>query len=302
VSPTNLAIQSSLLRSVPFALQRDAGTEATDGRTLDGYAAVFDTPTRIDSWEGCFDEIIARGAFRKTIRDTTPVLQFDHGRHPLIGSIPIGVINDLTEDDRGLHVLARLSDNWLIEPVRTAIADRAVDGMSFRFEVVREEWRDATGKVLRDADEIMHALYYPSDDGVLQRTLKELRCPELGPVVFPAYAETTVDVRSKGDADTARRDTVRELLTLTRSAEPEPQTRSEDSAPLDTEHPDHEERDENAPAAPLDSEHPATEVDAPPDAGHPSRSPDPDAERLRGQIDEVRALMRKRLAEIPDED
>ena len=44
------------------------------------------------------------------------------------------------EDDRGLAVTARLSENWLIEPVRDAIAAGAVSGMSFRFTVVDEEW------------------------------------------------------------------------------------------------------------------------------------------------------------------
>ena len=27
-------------------------SEQSDGRTMEGYAAVFDTPTRIESWEG----------------------------------------------------------------------------------------------------------------------------------------------------------------------------------------------------------------------------------------------------------
>ena len=50
----------SLIRSVPFEVIRS--DDGGDGLTLTGYAAVFDTPTRIDSWEGCFDESIARGA------------------------------------------------------------------------------------------------------------------------------------------------------------------------------------------------------------------------------------------------
>ena len=42
--------RDNLTRSVPFRLER--ATEDGDGLTLEGYGAVFDTPTRIDSWEG----------------------------------------------------------------------------------------------------------------------------------------------------------------------------------------------------------------------------------------------------------
>jgi HK97 family phage prohead protease len=182
-------------RSVTFEIRSDDANTG-DGLTLSGHAAVFNTPTRIDSWEGTFDEQIAPGAFRKTIRERTPVLQFDHGRHPLVGSIPIGRITDLREDGTGLAVEARLSDNWLMEPVRMAIKDKAINGMSFRFEVVREEWRDNAGKLIKP-EELMQLLWNPGDRGPLQRTLKEVKVAELGPVVFPAYAATDVSVRAR---------------------------------------------------------------------------------------------------------
>lgn len=148
---------------------------SSDGLTLVGYAAVFGSRTLIDSWEGRFYEEIRRGAFAKTIRETTPVLQFDHGGHPLIGSIPLGAIRKLSEDAHGLHVEARLSDNWLMEPIRDAIRDGAVNGMSFRFRPIKDEW-DESGDIP-------------------VRTLIEVAMPELGPVVFPAYDATEVGVR-----------------------------------------------------------------------------------------------------------
>jgi len=199
---TDTVRRENLQRSVPFTV-RDMGEDGTDegdGLTLTGVAVVWDSPTEIDSWEGNFTESVRKGAFRKTIREQTPVLQFDHGRHPLIGSIPIGRIDDLQETDAGLEVTARLSDNWLIEPVRDAIRDKAVTGMSFRFDVVREEWRDNAGKLLK-SDEIGPLLWNPGDRGPLQRTLVEVKCRELGPVVFPAYTDTTVGVRARSMAD-----------------------------------------------------------------------------------------------------
>lgn len=195
-----------LERSVPFELRNENETEG-DGLTFSGYAAVFNQDTEINSWEGTFVERIRPGAFRKTIRERTPVLQFEHGRHPLIGSIPIGRIDDIREDDYGLSIEARLTDNWLIQPVREAIKERAVTGMSFRFEVIRDEWRDVNGKLVKP-DELYELLWDAGDRGPITRTLIELKTHEVGPVVFPAYAGTSADVRDATQLMTSDRATV----------------------------------------------------------------------------------------------
>ena len=168
---TDLAPKALLTRAVTFE------TRATsDGLTLEGYAAVFDSPTRIDSWEGRFDEQITRGAFAKTLSERKPVMQFDHGHDAATGSVPIAAIEQISEDKRGLFVSARMFENDRVAPIRDAIAGGAIDGMSFRFRVTREEWDET--------------------DDVPLRTIKELDLFELGPVVFPAYAATSVGVRS----------------------------------------------------------------------------------------------------------
>lgn len=178
------------LRAVEFRANDSVG----DGRTLEGYGAVFDTPARIDSWEGSWDETIAAGAFRKTLRARLPVLQFDHGRDARTGSVPIGAIDELKEDDQGLFVSARLFDNPVVEPIRQAIAGNAINGMSFRFQVAREEWRDAEGNKLKE--EQVFDLLWAGAEGI-QRTITEVDpLYELGPVVFPAYEATSVGVRS----------------------------------------------------------------------------------------------------------
>ncbi len=120
-----------LIRSVPFEVTRADSTG--DGLTLEGYAAVFNRRATIADYQGDFEEQIAPGAFTESLAKRTPVLMFEHGRHPLIGTMPLGRIDDAHEDQRGLFISARLSDNWLIQPVRDAVRDRAVDGMSFRF-------------------------------------------------------------------------------------------------------------------------------------------------------------------------
>lgn len=146
-----------------------------DGRTLEGYAAVFNAPTTIRDIGGDFEETILPGAFKRSIDTRTPVLQFDHGRDPRIGAVPIGTIEALAEDAHGLHVRARLFDHPDVERVRQAIEGKAIRGMSFRFGVPEDgdSWPTRDKREIRDAD--VH---------------------ELGPVVFPAYDTTSVSVRS----------------------------------------------------------------------------------------------------------
>ena len=191
-------VLEDLCREVSFEVRGADGGEG-DGNTLEGYGAVFGSPTRINSWEGIFDEEIKRGAFKKSLSERTPVLQFDHGRHPMVGSIPIGHFEQLREDANGLYVLAPLHDNWLIQPVRDAIKSKAIPGMSFRFSVVKEEWRTAAGELLTDQNEIARLLWSATEDApstILKRTLTEVKLYEVGPVVFPAYTDTSVGVRS----------------------------------------------------------------------------------------------------------
>lgn len=186
-----MSLTDVCLRAVEF---RATDGEGGDGRTLEGYAAVFDTPTRIDSWEGSWDETIARGAFKKTLRKRTPVMQFDHGHDARVGSVPIGKFDELTEDDHGLFVRGRLFDNDAVAPVREAIEGGAIDGMSFRFQVTKEDWRDAEGNKLKR--EQVFDLLWAGMEGIQRKILEIDPLYEAGPVVFPAYDATSVGVRS----------------------------------------------------------------------------------------------------------
>jgi len=150
-----------------------------DGRTLEGYAAVFNAPTKIRDMVGEFEEVILPGAFTRSLEKRTPVLQFEHGRDPRVGAVPIGRIDDIREDSEGLYVRARLFDNATVEPVREAIAERAITGMSFRFSIPDggDRWSKPKG-------------------GLERREISEADTAECGPVVFPAYDQTSVSVRS----------------------------------------------------------------------------------------------------------
>lgn len=206
--------RENLCRSVPFTLARSDGEGDGDGRDFRGYGAMFNTPTRIDSWEGTFDEQIAPGAFRKSLRELVPKFQFDHG-HSTFGSLPCGVITDIHEDDSGLFVAARMAAAAYWEPVREAIATGAVNGMSFRFSVVREEWRDTRGKLVQPED-VKRILYYGEqpERAPLLRTLKEVRVAEVGPVVWPAYSNTSASLRTQPGRTIAHSTALRRLKLL----------------------------------------------------------------------------------------
>lgn len=328
-----MTTRATLERSVSFEL-RDDDQEAGDGLTIEGLAAVFGQPTRIDSWEGVFDETIRAGAFRKSLRERTPVMQFDHGRHPVVGSIPIGSIQDLRETDEGLFVSGRLSDNWLVQPVRDAIAEGSITGMSFRFSVVREEWTDSEGKRVRPED-VDALLWNPGERGPLLRTLTEVKLMELGPVVWPAYEGTSVGVRARDLAATIRddqelrrevrrslacRDTApgtlpdSELREIARallfgdappSGHPSPRMKVEINLDSDI---DPEElaaklagRLRSSAAPPADG-HPAVSTDAPPADGHPSPAPTTVQERLSADMRDKARTMREHVASIADKD
>jgi uncharacterized protein len=216
-------IRDDLTREAPFTFMRAEADETgpDDGRTIDGIGAVFNTPTVINSWEGTFEEVIAPGAFKKSLRETRPKMQFDHGHHPLIGSLPIGAFDDgyPREEELGLRVKGRLAENWLIEPVREAIASQTVDGMSFRFSVVNEVWYSPEGRnksnpgtKLTNPEDILEGIWTANPDdpsSLLRRVLKELKIREVGPVVWPAYVETSVSVRSRVTIDLSNPDMLR---------------------------------------------------------------------------------------------
>ena len=196
----------------------DTTRAAVEGRTMTGYPIVFDTWTEIHSWEGDFKERIAPGAVSKTLRESRDKIKvlFNHGMDPSIGDKPLGKPTVMRADDTGLYVEVPLSETSYNDDLLALMRDGAVDGQSFRFSVVKEEW----DKPKR---------------GLPERTITELRLMEFGPVTFPAYQATTVGIRSREDysewrglTDDKRRDIARimgvsfDLRTLNGAADSTP--------------------------------------------------------------------------------
>lgn len=168
-------------------LTRADDDEAGDGTLMFGHFAVFNEWTEIDSWfEGHFMERLAPGAFRKTFRENRDAIKvlFQHGMDPQIGDKPLGPVDDLREDDTGAYYEVPLLEADYVRNDVLPGLQAGLYGASFRFQVMREEFETEPD---------------PSDDnpsGLPERTIKELRLFEFGPVTFPAYQSATAGVRS----------------------------------------------------------------------------------------------------------
>lgn len=170
-----------------------------DGSTMYGHFTPFDAWTEIDSWfEGRFMERTVKGAFRKTIRENRDQVkvQFDHGYDVHIGDALLGPVDVLREEDEGPYYEVPLLDtDYNRDRVLPMLQGRLMNGdmrgsvlgASYRFRVIKEEWVRAP----KPSD------YNP--EGLPERTIREVRLFEFGPVVYPAFQTATAKVRSLTD-------------------------------------------------------------------------------------------------------
>jgi HK97 family phage prohead protease len=181
--------KDDLVRALPLAIEfRADEEEGAGGDVLTGHFAVTNTWTEINSmWEGRFMERFAPGAFKKTFRENRDAIRilFQHGSDPEVGDKPIAAIRELKEDEEGAYYEADLLDGvpeLVVSGLRAGLY-----GASFRFSSMREEWAEEPD---------------PSDgnpDGLPERTIKEARVYEGGPVTFGAYPQATAGLRSLTD-------------------------------------------------------------------------------------------------------
>ena len=157
---------------------RFASSGVSDGLTIEGYAAVFDQPTKIVERGAEFIEVIRPGAFARTLEQRGPErvkMQWDHGHDMAVGTAPVGVWDEIREDEHGLFVRGRMLDTPATAHVRAALSVGAIDGMSFRFRVPENgaRWDRERSSV----------------------ELVEVALFEAGPVSNAAYEGTSVGLR-----------------------------------------------------------------------------------------------------------
>jgi HK97 family phage prohead protease len=159
----------------------------------------FNTWYRIDSyWEGSFLERTVPGAFKRTIgahNDATKVdahsvkTLFNHGQDLFIGQKLLGDIEELAEDSDSPRSTVWLWDTSYNRDLLPGLRSGAY-GSSFMFRVIKEEWNE-------EPDKSDH-----NPDGLPERTIKEARVFEAGPVTWPASPTATAGMRCVSATDT----------------------------------------------------------------------------------------------------
>jgi HK97 family phage prohead protease len=175
-----------------------------DGRTVDAYAAVFNSPTEIQDQYGHYFEVIDRTAFDGVLkRGVKPAVFFNHGRD-IYGrpsdkwSAPIGVHRSAQVDGRGLRTESYISRTPAGDEALELMRDGAIDGFSFSGKPNRS--RTIAAARGEDLPTILR---------------QELSLKEYGPAVFRAYDDARVlALRSGQIADDIARLSVDQLAEL----------------------------------------------------------------------------------------
>ena len=161
-----------------------------DGRTVEAFAAVFNTETEIMDHQGHYIEVIGPTAFNKRLSDLrrskagfgAVKVIFNHGRS--LDGVPVERFMmpcakplSIEATDRGLLTRSRYLDTPLGNEVLQLISEGAITSQSFVGKIVRS-----------DPEPGRYGKYRPDASGrlpVVHRT--ELGLREYGSVVFAAY-------------------------------------------------------------------------------------------------------------------
>jgi HK97 family phage prohead protease len=154
----------------------------SDGKTIAGYAAVFNSPTDIC---GLWTEVVEAGAFTETLSSGRDVLAlYSHELERLLGRESAGTLR-LSEDDKGLAVEIDLPDTSDGRDVGVLVQRGDLKGMSFGFCVTKQEWDETVTPPTR--------------------TIKAVDLYEVTITADPAYEDTEIGMRSLEEARSARK-------------------------------------------------------------------------------------------------
>jgi HK97 family phage prohead protease len=155
------------------ATVRAAGDDTGEIR-FTGHAAIFESPTWIGPPKWGFQEVIARGAFAKTINESDVRFLINHDPNLILARTTAGTMT-LTEDKIGLAVDADLAQTSYGQDLAVSLERGDMSQMSFGFRVVREEWEELE-----------------TEPGVVieRRTLQEVELFDVSSVTYPAYEDT----------------------------------------------------------------------------------------------------------------
>ena len=156
-----------------FAIEGLEIREDAEGKspTIVGHAAVFGS---LSKDLGGFREIIAPGAFAGHEAMDVRAL-FNHSPDMVLGRNKAGTLR-LSEDATGLRVEIDPPDTSYANDLLVSMRGGDIDQMSVGFRTINDKWETVDGEDIR--------------------TLEKVELFDVSPVVFPAYEDTDVAVRS----------------------------------------------------------------------------------------------------------
>lgn len=215
-----------------WALDDIAIRSGGDGRTVEAYAAVFDTPSEIKDQHGHYMEVISRSAFNRAIShgiERVGVFYHHgmtlHGTPSDLGSVPIGSPMDVRPDGRGLRTVSRLNKSQLADSVLEAIRNGDIRGYSFR------------GRIFQSTPTRVPKSRPGAQLPTVTRT--ELGLTEYGPTPTPAYADAGILAVRSVEAlaasfarlDRESRTELARMLTVSTPLDPETETATPTTGP-----------------------------------------------------------------------
>ncbi|MBX9877623.1 MAG: HK97 family phage prohead protease [Candidatus Obscuribacterales bacterium] len=162
---------------------RASDKEDNKPNKLAGYAALFNSYSED---LGGFREIIKPGAFNRNFPDTDVRALRDHEPSRVLGRTKSGTLI-LSVNSKGLVSDISAPDTTDGRDVMELVRRGDVDGMSFGFRVITDNWRMQNDEVIRE--------------------LLDVELFDVSVVTYPAYRQTTVAVRSF-DVEIAKQSTL----------------------------------------------------------------------------------------------
>jgi len=153
------------------AAQIQVAADGDTGKTLKGYAALFNDPWDVFD----FKRRVAPGAFAASLQsDRSVAALFNHDDNIILGRSKDAGNLELAEDAKGLAFTLKLSDDHWSEYVSKLVADKRITQMSFGWMTISDAWS-------QNGDDIV-------------QTILEVDLWEVSPVTFPANPNTTVSL------------------------------------------------------------------------------------------------------------
>jgi hypothetical protein len=174
------------IRAFPISELRVVGS-GDEMRKITGHAAVFNAMSEDLGW---FREMIEPGAFKSTIGKADIRALQNHDPNYVLGRNRSGTLT-LAEDERGLAIEVTPPDTQWARDLMTSMDRGDIDQMSFGFRVVRERTEGTFDQPVR--------------------VLEEVDLFDVSVVTFPAYPQTTAEVRTRFErlaAESSREDPV----------------------------------------------------------------------------------------------